>query len=67
MSYQDKVKVTNSKNLPNIQIQEFHNNLYTGHGAHLLKLLDKICKYEMDLAYIMEDTGQYIRNFIILL
>ena len=26
--------------------------------THLLKLLDKMCKYEMDLASIVEDTEQ---------
>ena len=38
-SKQDKVKVTNLKNLPKL-------------------LLDKMCKYEMDLASIVEDTGR---------
>ena len=28
----------------------------TLHGKHLLKLLDKMCKYEMDLMSIVEDT-----------
>ena len=31
------------------------NKLYT---RHLLKLLDKICKYEMDPMSIVEYTGQ---------
>ena len=30
----------------------------TLHTTHLLKLLDKVCKYEMDLASIVEDTEQ---------
>ena len=30
--------------------------------AHLLKLLDKICKYEMDPACIVEDTGNYMQH-----
>ena len=28
----------------------------TLHATHLLKLLDKMCKYEMDPASIVEDT-----------
>ena len=28
----------------------------TLHGTHLLKLLDKMCKYEMDPTSIVEDT-----------
>ena len=30
----------------------------TLHATHLLKLLDKMCKYEMDLTSIVEDTEQ---------
>ena len=30
------------------------------HTTHLLKLLDKMCKYEMDLASIVEDTERTI-------
>ena len=30
----------------------------TLHAAHHLKLLDKMCKYEMDLMSIVEDTEQ---------
>ena len=41
-SKEDKVKVTNLKNSPKFQ--------------KLLKLLDKMCKYEMDLMSIIEDT-----------
>ena len=52
-SKQDKVKVTNLKNLPKLQIFEFEIILY---GTHLLKLLDKMCKHEMDPASIVEDT-----------
>ena len=51
-SKEDKVKVTNLKNLPKFQIFEFCNK----HVTHLLKLLDKMCKYEMDLTSIVEDT-----------
>ena len=40
-SKEDKVKVTNLKNSPKF---------------HLLKLLDKMCKYEMDPMSIVEDT-----------
>ena len=43
-----KVKVTNLKNSP-----KFWNAHYTW---HLLKLLDKMCKYEMDPMRIVEDT-----------
>ena len=45
-SKQDKVKVTNLKNLQK----------NTSHATHLLKLIDNICKYEMDPASIVEDT-----------
>ena len=44
-SKEDKVKVTNLKNLPKQPLQ----------ATHLLKLLDKMCKYEMDLTSIVED------------
>ena len=30
----------------------------TQHATHILKLVDKICKYEMNLASIVEDTEQ---------
>ena len=43
-SKEDKVKVTNLKNLPKF------------HATHLLKLLDKMCKYDMDPMSIVEDT-----------
>ena len=33
----------------------FHKNLHT---THLLNLVDKMCKYEMDLAGIVEDTDR---------
>ena len=49
-----KVKVTNLKNWPKL-----HNVWIlktTLHATHLLKLLDKMDKYEMDLASIVEDT-----------
>ena len=42
-SKQDKVKVTNPKKLPKIQILQ--ENL---HVTYLLKLLDKMYKYKMD-------------------
>ena len=55
-SKQDKVKVTNLKNLPKLQIFEFwKKNLY---ATQFLKLLDKVCKDEMDTASIVEDTEQ---------
>ena len=43
MSKQDKVKVINFKKLPKIQILQ-----ETLHATHLLKLLDKMYKCEMD-------------------
>ena len=54
-SKQDKVKVTNLKNLPKRQILWFWKKKLS-HVTHLLKLLDKVCKYEMDPASIVEDT-----------
>ena len=45
---EDKVKVINLKNLLKFQ--------QTVHATHLLKLLDKMCKYEMDPVCIVEDT-----------
>ena len=51
MSKEDKVKVTNLLNSPKFQI--FKQTL---HATHLLKLLDKMCKYEMDPMSIVEDT-----------
>ena len=47
-SKEDKVKVTNFKNSPNLK--------RALHATHLLKLLDKMCKYEMDPMSIVEDT-----------
>ena len=44
----------NLKNLPKFAILSIMNQ--TGHATHLLKLLDKMCKYEMDPASIVEDT-----------
>ena len=47
-----------------LQIKEFAkiSNFYilkqTLHLEHLLKLLDKMCKYEMDPTSIVEDTGR---------
>ena len=44
------------------KFKEFAKNSYflilkeTLHATHLLKLLDKVCKYEMDPACIVEDT-----------
>ena len=50
-SEEDKVKVTNLKNSPKFRI--FKQAL---HATHLLKLLDTMCKYKMDLTSIFEDT-----------
>ena len=47
-SKEDKVKVTNSK--------IFWILKQALHATHLLKLLDKMCKYEMDPMSIVEDT-----------
>ena len=52
-SKEDKVKVTNLKNGPKCQIFNFLTNF-----THLLKLLDNMCKYEMDPTSIVEDTEQ---------
>ena len=48
-------KVINLKNLPKLQISESWKKKPL-HMTHLLKLLDKMCKYEMDPASIVEDT-----------
>ena len=47
-SKEDKVKVTNLKN--------FWILKRALHATHLLKLLNKMCKYEMDPMSIVEDT-----------
>ena len=52
-SREDKDKVTNLKNLPNFLILK-----QTLYATHLLKLLDKMCKYEMDPTSIGDDTEQ---------
>ena len=51
---QDKVKVTILKKLPQIQILEFKKK--TKHMTHLLNLLEKMYKYEMDPLSIVEVT-----------
>ena len=53
-SKEDKVKVTNLKNSPKFQISKILKQAL--HGTHLLKLLHKMCKYEMDPMSILEDT-----------
>ena len=53
-SNEDKVRVTNFKNSPKFQI--FWILKPALHATHLLKLLDKMCKYEMDPMSIIEDT-----------
>ena len=53
-SKEDKVKVTNLKNSPKFQIYEFWKKALQ--ATHFLKLLDKMCKYEMDPMSIVEDT-----------
>ena len=57
-SKEDKVKVTNLKNLPIFFFWNLWILKQTSHVTHLLKLLDKMCKYEMDPTNIVEDTGQ---------
>ena len=49
-SKEDKVKVTNLKN------SNFWILKRALHATHLLKLLDKMCKYEMDPMSIVENT-----------
>ena len=51
---QDKVKVTNSIILPKFKILEFGKKAL--HTTHILNLLDRMCKCEMDPASIMEVT-----------
>ena len=51
---QDKFKATILKKLPKIQILWFFK--YLNNVTHLLKLVDKMCKYEMDPTSIVEDT-----------
>ena len=50
-SKEDKVKDTNLKNSP-----KFNFFKQTSHATYILKLLDNMCKYEMDPASIVEDT-----------
>ena len=52
-SKRNKVKVTNLNTLPKHQILRFKKNW---HATHLLKLLNKMFKYEMDPASMVEDT-----------
>ena len=53
-SKEDKVKVTNFKICQNQILGEIFKQ--TLHATHLLELLDKMCKYEMDPMSIVEDT-----------
>ena len=53
---QHKVKATNLKKLPKIQILKFCKSI--GHATHLLKLLDKMYKYEMDPTRTVGATEQ---------
>ena len=55
-SKQDKVKVTNLKKIAKNSTLEILQK--TLHAPHLLKLLDKIYKYEMDPTSIVEVTEQ---------
>ena len=51
---EDKFKVTNLKNLPKFHFFLFWKILT--YETHLLKLLGKMCIYEMDPVSIVEDT-----------
>ena len=53
---QERVKVTNLKNLP--KTSHFGILKTTFHATHPLKMLDKMCKYEIDPAGIVEGTQQ---------
>ena len=53
-SKEDKVRVTNFKKFA--KISNFWILKQALHATHLLKLLDKMCKYEMDPMSIVEDT-----------
>ena len=53
-SKQDKVKVTNLKNFPKLYF--FFTLKKVVHATQLLKLLDKVCKYEMNPVSIVENT-----------
>ena len=56
MSKQDKVKVTNLKKLPEIEILQFYNP--TLHARHSLKLFNKMFQYEMDPTRTADATEQ---------
>ena len=53
-SQKKTVKATNLKSL--LKFQFFWILKQTLHTTHVLKLLDKMCKYEMDSTSIVEDT-----------
>ena len=53
-SKEDNVKVTNLQKFA--KISNFWILKWALHATHLLKLLDKMCKYEMDPMSILEDT-----------
>ena len=53
-SKEDKIKLTNLKNSPKFVF--FLILKPTLHVTHILKFLDKMCTYEMDLTSIVEDT-----------
>ena len=55
-SKKDKVKVTNLKNSPKFQFVLISKQ--TLHVTHLIKLLEKMCKYHMDPTSIVEDSEQ---------
>ena len=50
-SKQDKVKATGLKNLPKVQIFEFRKK--TLQATHLLQLVDKMCRYKMDIRRVL--------------
>ena len=53
-SKEDKVKVSNLKKIA--KISNFWILKWALHATHLLKLLDKMCKYEIDAMSIVKDT-----------
>ena len=54
-SKQHKVNVKNLKNLPKLQVYDFWKKTFVRY-THSLKLLDSMCKYEMDQASSVHDT-----------
>ena len=51
-----KSKLQMLKKMPKIQILECCKKKPPLHATHILKLLDKMCRYKIDPASIVEDT-----------